>query len=82
VVAWEAISWYYAGPIITLHGRTTASDYMNILGNRVHPVFQILFPNNDANVRSWFEEHEDALQHLPWPAKSRGLNIIQPLWSG
>jgi len=31
-------------------------------------------------VHSWFEEHEDALQHLPWPA-SPDLNIIQPLWS-
>jgi hypothetical protein len=38
---------------------------MDILGNHAHPVVQILFPNNDANVRSWFEEHEDALQHLP-----------------
>jgi len=25
------------------------------------------------NVQSWFEEHEDALQHLPWPA--------QQMWS-
>jgi len=41
-----------------------------------------MFPNNDAvfqdgsspiltarSVQSWFEEHEDALQHLPWPAQ-------------
>ena len=28
-----------------------------------------------------FEEHEDALQRLPWPALSPDLNIVEPLWS-
>jgi len=53
-----------------------------------------MFPDNDAifqdnnlpihtarSVRTWFEEHEDALQHLPWPAQSQDLNIIKLLWS-
>jgi hypothetical protein len=56
---------------------------MDSLGNQVHPMIQILFPNNDAvlqdddnpihtagNVQSWFEKHEDEFQHLPWPAQS------------
>ncbi|PNF35044.1 hypothetical protein B7P43_G11817 [Cryptotermes secundus] len=30
---------------------------------------------------SWFEEHEGEHQHLPWPAQSPDLNIIQPIWS-
>jgi hypothetical protein len=51
VIIWAAISWYSAGPIITLHGRTTASDYVDILGNQMHPVVQMLFPNNDANFK-------------------------------
>jgi hypothetical protein len=25
------------------------------------------------------KEHEDELQHLPWPEKSQNLNIIEPL---
>jgi len=44
---WVAISWYSAGALITLNGQITASDYMDILGNQVHPMVQ-MFPNNDA----------------------------------
>jgi hypothetical protein len=81
-MVWAAISWYSVGPIITLHGRITAKEYMDRLGNKVHPMIQTLFPNNalfqDDNaliytagtVQSWFEEHEVKLQHLPWPAQS------------
>jgi len=67
---------------------------MDILSNWVHPKFQLLISNNDAifhdynwpthtarSVQSWSEEHEDALQHLPWPAQSPELNIIKTLWS-
>jgi hypothetical protein len=54
-----------------------------------------MLPKNDAifqddnspihtarSVQSWLEEHEDALQHLPWPAQPPNLNIIEPLWLG
>ena len=64
---------------------------MDILGSQVHPMVQ-MFRNNDAVfqdgsspihttriVESWFEEHEDALQQLPWPAQSP--DILKPLWS-
>jgi hypothetical protein len=43
-----AISWYSASHIITLNGRITTSDYVDILGNHVHPTVQMLFVNNDA----------------------------------
>jgi hypothetical protein len=39
---------YSVGPIITLHGRITAREYMDRLGNQVHHVIKNLFPNNDA----------------------------------
>jgi hypothetical protein len=74
---WAAISCYSAGPVITLNGRITTSDYLVILGNQVLPVVQ-MFSNSDAvfqsdnspihttrNVQSWFEEHENAHHHLP-----------------
>jgi hypothetical protein len=61
---------YSVDPIITLHGRITAREYMDILGKQVHPMIQTLFPNNDAvfqdnkapihttgTVQSWFEKH-------------------------
>ena len=82
---------YSAGPIITLSGRITASDYMDILLNQVHPMF---YPNNDAILQDdislmrparmaqpWFDGPEDALHHLLWPTQSPNFNIIEPLWS-
>jgi hypothetical protein len=65
---------YCVGHIITLHGRITAREYVDRLGNQVHPMI-----NNDAvlqddsahihaagTIQSWFEEHEGELQHRPW----------------
>lgn len=26
-------------------------------------------------------EHQDELQHLPWPVQSPDLNIFKPLWA-
>jgi len=48
VMIWAALSWYCAGPIITLNGRITATDYVDSLGNQVYPVVKMLFPNNDV----------------------------------
>jgi transposase len=55
---------------------------------------QMLLPNNDAifkddnspihtatSVQFWFEEHEDALQQLPWSAQSPDSNAVEQLWS-
>jgi hypothetical protein len=90
VMIWAAIFWYSAG---SLKGRITASDYVDISVNQVHTVVQMLFHTCDAifqdnspihtarSVQSLFEQHEDALQHSPWPAQLPDVNIIEPLWS-
>ena len=62
-----AISCYSAGPIINLHGRITASDYVVLSRTHVHTMVQMSFHNNDAifeddnspmhtarSVHSWF----------------------------
>jgi hypothetical protein len=38
------------------------------------------FTQLELYFQSWFEEHEDELQHLPWPAQSPDLTIIEPIW--
>jgi hypothetical protein len=78
---------YFVGPIITLHGSITKTEYVDRLGNLVYPKIQTSFPNNNAvfqddnvpihtagTVQSLFEEH------FPWPAQSSDFNIIEPLW--
>jgi hypothetical protein len=54
-------------------------------------MIQMLFPNNTVFqvhspvtaeiVQSWFEEHEDELQHISCPVQSAHLYVIKPLWS-
>jgi hypothetical protein len=89
VMVRAAISWYSVGPIITLHDQITARDYMGRLGNQVHPMIQMLFPNSavfqddnapihtDGTVQPWFEEHEGERQDLPWPAQSPDLTSLK-----
>jgi hypothetical protein len=80
--------------IMLQYFRITAREYVDRLGNQVHPMIQTLCPNNDAvfqeysapihtagTVESWFEENEGELQHLPWLVQSPDLNIIEVLWS-
>jgi hypothetical protein len=90
------VAQYYVGHIITLHVRITPREYVDRWGNQVYSMIQASFPNNDAvflgdnapihkagTIQSWFEGHEGVLQHLPWPAQSSDLNIIEslgPIW--
>jgi hypothetical protein len=48
VMIWAAVSQCSASPIITRNGRITASSYVGIFGEQVHPTIQMLFPTNDA----------------------------------
>jgi hypothetical protein len=48
VMVWATILWYSVRLIITPYGRITAREYVERLGNQVHPMIQTLFPNNDA----------------------------------
>jgi hypothetical protein len=47
VMVWAAILLYSVGPIITHHGGNNAREYVDRLGNQVHPTIQS-FPNYDA----------------------------------
>jgi hypothetical protein len=60
---------YTIAPFITLDGQITVREYEDNLGSQVHPIFQTLFPKNNAvfqdesatvhkvgTVYSWFED--------------------------
>jgi hypothetical protein len=69
---------YSVGPIITLHSRITAREYVD--NDAVSQDDSVPIPIS-GTVQSWFEELEGELQHLSWPPQSRDFNIAQPLWS-
>ena len=71
----------------------TAKDYQTILEDHVHPMVQTVYPEGGAVyqddnapihtarlVSEWFDERENEVEHLPWPAHSPDLNIIEPRW--
>jgi hypothetical protein len=48
------------GSIITLHGRITAREYVDSLGNEMHPMIQTLFPNNETD----YQDDNPSFTHL------------------
>jgi len=85
-------TWVFCWSYSYFDGWITASYCVDILGNQVHPMVHMMFRNSDPifqddispihiarTLKSWFEEHEDA--HVPWPAQSPVLYIIESLWS-
>ena len=93
VMVRAAISWNSLSPIVALYGRINSKDYLNILGDHVHPMVHALFPDFDGIfqdnnapihtvhvVKNWYEKHKSELNHTEWPPQSRSLNIIEQLW--
>ena len=47
-MVWAAISWNSLGSIVARHDRINSKDYLNILGDHVHPTAQALFSDGDG----------------------------------
>jgi hypothetical protein len=52
------------GSIITFHGRITAREYVDRLGNQVHPMIQMLFPNDAVFSRQQLELFSHGLKSM------------------
>ena len=69
VVIFAAMSWYSAGPLVTLNCRITASDYVDTVGNQVLPAVQMSFPKNIAVFqRDYSPAHSQKCSVLVWAA--------------
>ncbi|GFV87354.1 DDE_3 domain-containing protein [Trichonephila clavipes] len=79
----SAVSWFTAGPIVTLKGIITGEKNREILVDQVHPMTLTLHFASDViiqddsapiyapeHVQLWFDEHENEVKNLHWPAKS------------
>jgi hypothetical protein len=90
IMIWAGTTWYSVGSIFTVHGRLTAREYVDRLGNQVHPMIQTLFPNNDAvfqddnssihtagTVQSWFEEDKVELCNIPHQHSNQILTSLK-----
>ena len=47
-MVWAAISWNSLDSIAALHCRISSKDYLNILGDHIHPMVYALFPDGDG----------------------------------
>jgi hypothetical protein len=71
---------YSVGPIITLRGRVTARDFVDVISEQRCSFPKRKCPIHTAGtVQLWFEKHEG--EHLPWLAQSPDLYNIEPLLS-
>jgi hypothetical protein len=88
------VAQYSVGPVITLHNRITAREYMDRLGNQMHPMIQTLCPNDHAAIQDDNAPiHTAAAVHhglksmkvnfsiFPGQPQPPHLNTIEPLWS-
>ena len=48
VMVLAAISWNYLNLIDALLGRINSKDFLNTLGDHIHPMIQALFPDGDG----------------------------------
>jgi len=74
--------WWFGQQYLVFYWSCTLSEWPNYCQWLRGCGFSRWFAMHTArSVQSWFEEHEDALQHLLWLAQSPILYIIVSLWS-
>ncbi|CAB5378046.1 unnamed protein product [Rhizophagus irregularis] len=88
VMVWGYFSSFGMVPLVQVHGRENANDYINVLNNHLLPYLEGLDNQNDyifqddnaqiyraRSTLRWISDNNT--DQLPWPAQSSDLNSIE-----
>uniref|UniRef100_A0A3Q2PSX3 Mitochondrial ribosomal protein L58 n=1 Tax=Fundulus heteroclitus TaxID=8078 RepID=A0A3Q2PSX3_FUNHE len=93
VTVWGIFSWHKLGPLVPIERCLSATDYLGLLGDHVHPFMSTVYPSADGCfqqgnapchnadvISNWFLEHKEEFTVLRLPPQSPDLNAMEHLW--
>ncbi|KAK9675088.1 DDE superfamily endonuclease [Popillia japonica] len=92
---WDWMSSAGPGELTCIGTRMNAAEYIRILEDVLLPSVRVVYPpphritlvqdnsavHTAAAVKEWFQQHQEDIEVLLWPAKSPDLNPIENLWA-